>query len=141
MNSRWHAHYKAQIDAAEKEIERLDSVVDRMFGERDDIDDDLTDARGKIDHLLQDNRSLLDDIQRLEMLGMDEREKVTQEQYNLLTASKCANCGGVHLIACPRVKRMRFRPDGQTPGEVEFFPDNEWPKDRITWLEELVVEG
>jgi hypothetical protein len=47
------------------------------------------------------------------------------------------NCGGVHSISCPRVKRIRFRGDGQTPLEVEYFES--WPQDNILWIEDLYV--
>ena len=62
-----------------------------------------------------------------------------QRQSILDPANRCAHCGGVHAINCPRVKRIRFRADGSTPLEVEFWADNEWPKDRIVFPED--VEG
>ena len=64
-------------------------------------------------------------------------EPLTDEDKQRLLASKCVSCGGSHSIACPRVKRMRFRADGQTPVEVEFFPDDQWPKSRVVFLEDL----
>lgn len=66
-----------------------------------------------------------------------EPEALTPEQRETLLQNRCGHCGGVHAISCPRVKRLRFRPDGQTPAEVEFFPDDQWPKDRIKWIEDL----
>lgn len=52
----------------------------------------------------------------------------------------CVHCGGLHLRACPRVKRMRFRPQ---PGqrieliEVEFWPDGEWSDLGVIWPEDV----
>jgi hypothetical protein len=46
---------------------------------------------------------------------------------------KCAHCGGVHMHACPRVKRMRFSDDGKRIIEVEFWPDGEWETKNIVW--------
>ena len=141
MNSRWHAHYKRQIAKAEQEIARLNSVVGRMFGERDDIDDDLADALAKYARVMNENRALGEEIRRLELLVPADKETVTQDQYNTLVAAKCTHCGGVHSIACPRIKRIRFQPGGQAPSEVEFFADNEWPKDNVQWIENIVVES
>lgn len=46
--------------------------------------------------------------------------------------AKCSHCGGAHLRACPRVKRMVF--NGEQLVEVEFwevFNDEHviWPED------------
>ena len=137
MNARWHAHYKLKIAFADVEIERLRAVVDRKFEDIDELEDDLADARAKVDQLLQDAVAYREEIQRL---TPTQNETVTQEQYNVLAASKCANCGGVHTAACPRVKRIRFQTGGQTPIEVEFWRDDEWPKENVKWIENLVVE-
>jgi hypothetical protein len=140
MNARWHAHYKGQINVANQEIERLHGVVDRLFGEKDDIDDALLDAQEKNDSLRAINADLIQEMHRLELIARPVKEAVTQDEYNVMMASKCANCGGVHTISCPRVKRIRFAPGGQTPVEVEFWPDNEWPKENVKWIENLVIE-
>jgi hypothetical protein len=107
------------LDSAEIEIARLADVVTRLYEEKDAIDDDLQDALKKV---------------------APAKRKVTQDEMDSLKAIRCASCGGAHTIACPRVKRMRFRPDGQSPAEVEFFSAGEWPKDDVVWLEELEIE-
>lgn len=137
MNSRWRTHYKSQLVIAQKEIERLNSVINRLVGDKDDLDDDLTDAEVKIDRLRDANENLSNQIRQL---APADPETVTLEQYNVLAASKCANCGGVHTAACPRVKRIRFQTGGQTPAEVEFWRDDEWPKENVKWIENLVIE-
>lgn len=63
------------------------------------------------------------------------RPQPTKAERDALLASKCAHCGGVHAIACPRVRRMRFRPDGQSLYEVEFWET--WDKTRVVWPEDL----
>jgi hypothetical protein len=141
MNARWHAHYKSQIVAATQEVERLNGVVNRLFGEKDDIDDDLQNAKEKLGGLMFEYVSLQKENERLELLAHPEKEVVTLDEYNVMKESKCANCGGIHVIACPRVKRIRFAPGGQTPVEVEFWADNEWPKENVKWIENLEVEG
>lgn len=60
----------------------------------------------------------------------------TSEELARLRDQRCIHCGGAHAIACPRVKRLRFRADGQTPLEVEFWADRDWPKDRVVFLED-----
>ncbi len=52
----------------------------------------------------------------------------------LYAQTPCIHCGGLHAIACPRVKRIRFRTDGGLE-EVEFWAD--WPTDRVIWKEDL----
>lgn len=49
--------------------------------------------------------------------------------------SKCVHCGGAHLRACPRVRRMRFFKG--TLVEVEFWADGDWPTADIVWPEEV----
>ncbi len=49
---------------------------------------------------------------------------------------RCAHCGGAHLRACPRVKRMRWTDNGRL-AEVEFWPSGEWPETGIVWPEAL----
>jgi hypothetical protein len=70
-----------------------------------------------------------------------EPEPITEEQRQALQANRCLHCGGSHTIACPRVKRLRFRADGQTPLEVEFWPidvwRDAWVEDRIVWPEDV----
>jgi hypothetical protein len=107
------------LGSVEDEIVRLDGVIDRLYEEKDDIDDDLQDALKKVPPV---------------------KRKVTQVEMDALTAIRCASCGGSHTIACPRVKRMRFRPDGQSPAEVEFWASGEWPREDVVWLEELEIE-
>lgn len=63
--------------------------------------------------------------------------ELTEEQRKALWDARCAHCGGSHLRACPRVKRIRFRGDGSTPLEVEFWAAGEWPTDDVTWLEDI----
>lgn len=49
-------------------------------------------------------------------------------------ADKCQHCGGLHLRACPRVRRMAFR-DGALV-EVEFW--DTWNTDDVAWPEDFM---
>lgn len=48
----------------------------------------------------------------------------------------CAHCGGRHVRACPRVKRMAWHPGGAL-AEIEFWPDDQWSDAHVIWQEEL----
>lgn len=50
----------------------------------------------------------------------------------------CPHCGGIHLRACPRVKRMAFR--GSEIAEVEFWTPGTWPDDDVLWPESFPPE-
>ncbi len=63
-------------------------------------------------------------------------EPITPEQREILVANRCSHCGGSHSIACPRVKRIRFRADNQ-PLEVEFWPDGQWDTTRVVFVEDF----
>jgi hypothetical protein len=49
-------------------------------------------------------------------------------------AQKCVHCGGVHLRACPRVKRMVFAQSMQL-AEIEFWKNGEWDESVVLWPE------
>lgn len=46
----------------------------------------------------------------------------------------CAHCGCYHVIACPRVKRLKFK-SADIVEEVEFWP--EWDHDAILTPEHI----
>lgn len=48
---------------------------------------------------------------------------------------QCAHCGGSHLRACPRVKRMQFSQDGKLV-EIEFWADGKWDQSNVLWPED-----
>jgi len=75
---------------------------------------------------------------RVAELTPPERVPVTKEELNVINANRCDYCGGSHAVACPRVKSIRYRGDGRTPMGVEFWADAEWPKDRVTYLEDIL---
>lgn len=47
----------------------------------------------------------------------------------------CLHCGGIHLRACRRVKKIKWHTDGTTL-EAEYWPDGRWDTADITWPEE-----
>lgn len=55
------------------------------------------------------------------------------------SSAQCPHCGGLHLRACPRVKRLAFNADGRVV-EVEFWPPGSWPADDIVWPEDVQDE-
>jgi hypothetical protein len=116
--------YDLVIREFRTEVTKFSKTIDRLYQERDDIDDDLRDAVLKI----------------IDLEKTSAKRTVTQVEMDALKAIRCSSCGGAHTIACPRVKRMRFRPDGSSPAEVEFFPAGEWPREDVSWLEELEIE-
>ncbi len=59
-------------------------------------------------------------------------ERLTQEEYD---SSRCMHCGGVHLRACPRVKRMVFSPNGVDLLEIEFWET--YDDTNIIWPESI----
>jgi hypothetical protein len=61
---------------------------------------------------------------------------LTQAEFD---AQKCEHCGGAHLRACGRVKRMIFSPAHQL-NEIEFFHDDEWDKSSVFWPEDIEEE-
>lgn len=49
----------------------------------------------------------------------------------------CAHCGGRHVRACPRVKSMRFHPNGSLAG-VDFWGDGKWSEAHVLFGDEMV---
>lgn len=66
-------------------------------------------------------------------------KKVSPEDAAAILARvpACAHCKGHHVRACPRVKSMKFHPNGSLAG-VDFWPEGKWSDDHILWPDELV---
>jgi DNA-binding transcriptional regulator YiaG len=58
------------------------------------------------------------------------REQREQVRTYFDANEACAHCRGIHVRACPRVKRMRYH-ENSTLAEVEFWPDGKWPTDNV----------
>jgi len=67
----------------------------------------------------------------------DEEREGYREQ--LKQGKACVQCGGFHLRACPRVKRLVMR-NAEEIAEVEFWPDGQWPKDNVIFPEDVFEE-
>lgn len=69
-------------------------------------------------------------------------EPVVSLQFLTDGNTLCRHCGGSHARACPRVKRLVFKPTGGQDdiAEVEYFPWGEWPDDFIIWPEDEIEE-
>lgn len=44
----------------------------------------------------------------------------------------CSHCGGRHARACPRVRSLRFHPNG-TLAQVDFWRDGRWSDENVLW--------
>lgn len=55
------------------------------------------------------------------------------EGRTLFDRLRCTDCGGVHTMACPRIKKLV---QGSGAREVEYWPPGAWPTDGIVWLED-----
>jgi len=69
-------------------------------------------------------------LQRLSYLRTQagHRELTEGEQDELAEETTCIHCGGFHVRACPRVKRIAFHPQSAKVVEVEY-----WSSDQIDW--------
>lgn len=67
----------------------------------------------------------------------DENLGLTDDELNRLQNTKtCEFCGGIHEQACPRVKRIVYTEKGD-PHEIEFWRDDQWPRDNILFPSEI----
>jgi hypothetical protein len=62
---------------------------------------------------------------------------LTEEEVTAQLSGRCLHCGGIHERACPRVRSLRFRPDGITPLAVEFW--EHWDASEVIWPEDYVA--
>jgi hypothetical protein len=63
----------------------------------------------------------------------DEERAIVARQF--ARDEGCNHCGGMHLRACPRVKRLVF--SGDKIAEVEFWRYGEWPTGDVLWPEDF----
>lgn len=71
-------------------------------------------------------------------LSAEDRKAMMRKDGDGLTLfdrQVCADCGGVHPMSCPRVRRRVIREDGSR--EVEYFPWGEFPTDQIIWRSQV----
>ena len=48
----------------------------------------------------------------------------------------CDHCRGRHARACPRVKAMKWHPNGAL-ASVAFWADDQWSDEHVVWPEDL----
>lgn len=65
-------------------------------------------------------------------------ETVAWAQERISKGETCMHCGGLHLRACPRVKRIIWASNRELH-EVEYWPT--WSHENIVWPEELTPQG
>jgi hypothetical protein len=63
-----------------------------------------------------------------------EEQAVARQQWR---SGKCTWCGGLHLRACPRVRKFEFGNDGKTVTSVEFWQANQWRDTDVLWPEDM----
>jgi hypothetical protein len=68
---------------------------------------------------------------------VDVESKISFEEFESM---KCAHCGGAHLRACPRIKKMSFHQSGNL-AEIEFWQDGQWDTSNIMWPEQVIGSG
>jgi hypothetical protein len=66
----------------------------------------------------------------------DEEPSLTRREFESM---QCVHCGGAHLRACPRVRRIVFSQTSSIQ-EVEFWADGEWDTSNVIWPEEIEEE-
>lgn len=139
--TRYETEYALKVrltTETEAEFYRLNSEIRRLFG----VQDDQTAILARLTTEKEAAEAKVLELQAIiaEYLATEQSKRVSKETYASLVQSRCLHCGGAHSVACPRLKRIRFRSDGQTPLEVEYFEDFEWPKDVVIWIEDLVID-
>jgi hypothetical protein len=134
---------KSECDSLLREaFVKYQVLTQQMESEGQDHDSLVNDYRG----LLERYDSLSDELEEARETAAElqakldafnhAHEPVTSEVMDKAVKSRCLHCGGAHIISCPRLKRIRYKADGQTPAEVEYFPDFTWPPESIFWPEE-----
>ncbi len=74
-------------------------------------------------------------------LTPEEKEHLRSEIFKERPGGVCDDCGGYHLRACPRIKRLVLIGEGQSVGnrvEVEYW--EHWDESNTTYPEEVWSE-
>lgn len=114
-------HFSITIGAANARIYR--ARRSGLLNDDDSNDDDSTDE--SIEHDEHSSTDLTD-----EEKGYI-REIFEDESHRHRV---CTICGGLHLRACPRVKRIERHPDGTILAE-EYWPPGTWENENIIFPE------
>jgi hypothetical protein len=147
--SRKAADSEAVLVQMREALSRADDRAETAIALADGLQADLTEAwaeKGSLTDIIMLERDrynalVAEHAAEAAAVGAPEPpvEPLTQAQKDALRANQCLYCGGSHVVAissCPRIRRMRFRGDGQTPMEVEFWAWGEFPVDGIVLPEE-----
>ena len=63
------------------------------------------------------------------------RQEKLDAQAIFAADNACADCGGIHKRACPRVRRKVFHGNGNLT-EVEFWRHGQWDESSVIWPED-----
>jgi hypothetical protein len=69
-----------------------------------------------------------------DLAGMTDAER-DAVATRFAAGQQCPHCGGIHVRACPRVRRMAFR--GEEIAEIEFWPPGQWPGTDVLFPEDF----
>lgn len=85
---------------------------------------------------VSDDAALLDDAAGVDS-AVGVLEPVDPDDVPALARLKpCSHCGGHHVRACPRIKKMSWHPNAGI-ASVEFWPDGKWPDKHVLFPDEI----
>lgn len=122
----------AERDGARRRLAEVRDTVQSVAAERDNE----RDAAARSAQRAADAEAKLADERRGPELTAENRAALLALYQR--GEKICVDCGGMHGRTCLRVRRLRFRADGQTRLEVEYWPD--WPTESTVWPEQLFEE-
>ncbi len=130
---------RTSLDAATAEARRASALEGAVTQARLAVEG----AQAALEVSDRERRAALDELAslRLRADAADERRRrlalLTDEERAAQLALRCSWCGGIHERACPRLRSIRFRPDGTTPTAVEFW--EHWDASDVIWPEDYVA--
>ena len=69
----------------------------------------------------------------------DHSAEWSTEAIQTLYAGRCGDCGCIHMVACPRIKRARFAENGHTRVEVEYFAT--WDHTGVVAVDDFIEQN
>lgn len=69
----------------------------------------------------------------------EQKQAFRREIFTSRPDSPCEHCGGYHLRACGRVKRIALYGNGNTQ-EIEYWGDSQWDQGEVIWPEDAFEE-
>jgi hypothetical protein len=109
-----------------------------------DAGEALTECHGMIQWLAGGDRALIaqaedqwrDGPRSAVVEDLDLTPEEAAEMWRQHKKRACSHCGGSHVRACPRVRRLEFHENGRLRS-VSFWPRGEWSDEGILWPEDI----